>query len=121
MAKIVLIDDEELVRRVMRVLIEDEGHQVLDAPGGEPGVKLVMDEEPDLVLLDLVMPGEDGIEICRAIKSLRPDTKVIVLTSRDDPASRNEARGAGADEFTTKPVSSPLLMRMIADLTSIRG
>lgn len=116
MTKVLLVDDEELVRKVVRVVLEAEGHDVAEAGDGASALAGVRSEKPDVVVLDLMMPGEDGVEVCRKIKAEMPDVRVLVLTSLPEPEAREEATEAGADDFMVKPFSSLELLDRIATL-----
>lgn len=116
MAKVLLVDDEDLVRKVVRVVLEAEGHDVLEAADGEAAVAAVSSDAPDVVVLDLMMPGEDGIETCRRIKAAGSASRVLVLTSVPAAEAHKEAEEAGADDFMVKPFSSLELIRRVASL-----
>ncbi len=103
MARILVIDDEpELVRFVERAL-EAVGHVVTSATDGAVGLGLALAESPDLVLLDLVMPGVDGRHVLRALHAAQPGTKVLVLSADADVGARVELLEAGAVDFLGKP------------------
>lgn len=114
MAIILLVDDEALVRRVVRVVLEAEGHDVLEAGSGHEALDHV--DGADVVVLDLMMPGEDGLDVCRRIKSSRPEARVLVLSSIPEAEARREVEEAGADGFMLKPFSSLDLLRRVAEL-----
>ncbi|MGH9472349.1 MAG: response regulator transcription factor [Terriglobales bacterium] len=114
--RVLVVDDEPQIRRVMRTTLTAAGYEVLDARSGEEALERVREFRPDLVLLDINMPGMGGLAACRA---LRADTQaaIIVLTVRDAEADKVEALDAGADDFIQKPYSTPeLLARMRAAL-----
>lgn len=110
--RILVIDDEPQIRRIMRTTLTGAGYEIDDAKTGEEGLVKVRDFRPDLVLLDINMPGMGGLETCRAI---RADTNVaiIMLTVRNAEADKIEALDAGADDFVTKPFSTPELLARI--------
>lgn len=110
--RILVIDDEPQIRRIMRTTLIGAGYEVDDARSGEEGLDKVRDFRPDLVLLDINMPGIGGLEACRAI---RADTNVaiIMLTVRNSEADKVAALDAGADDFVTKPFSTPELLARI--------
>ena len=103
--KILIVDDnEELLGAVSR-LLELQGYTVLSTTSGEEALKLAAKELPDLVLLDWILPGIDGIEVCRKLKSEEATRGIMVLllTGRGSVDSRIEGLDAGADDFIPKP------------------
>jgi len=110
--RILVVDDEPQIRRIMRTTLIQAGYEVDDAKSGEEALIKLRDYRPDLVLLDINMPGMSGLEACRAI---RGDTgiAVIMLTVRDSEADKVEALDAGADDYVTKPFSTPELLARI--------
>ncbi len=114
-AKILLADDEATVRTLLRRVLEGAGYRVVEAAGGPEAIALAGTERPDLFILDISMPGQDGVEICRLIKSapatrLTPVIHVTGQTQRDD---RLRALEAGSDEFVAKPFDvEELLIRV---------
>lgn len=114
MASILLVDDEALVRRVVRIVLEAEGHDVYEAAAGDEALRVVEASAPDAVVLDLVMPDSDGYAICRELKGARPQAKVLVLTSVPEDESGPKAREAGADDVMVKPFSALALLDRVA-------
>lgn len=110
--RILVVDDEPQIRRIMRTTLTGVGYEVDDAKTGEESLEKVREFHPDLVLLDINMPGMGGLATCRAI---RTDTNVaiIMLTVRNSEADKVEALDAGADDFVTKPFSTPELLARI--------
>ena len=102
---ILVIDDEDAVQRLVRFPLEREGYRVLGAMSGEEGLRLVEAERPDLVLLDLMLPGMDGIEVCRRLRVLSATLPIIMLTARDDEVDKVLGLEIGADDYVTKPFS----------------
>jgi DNA-binding response OmpR family regulator len=102
---ILVIDDEDAVQRLVRFPLEREGYRVLGAMSGEDGLRLVEAERPDLVLLDLMLPGMDGIEVCRRLRVLSATLPIIMLTARDDEVDKVLGLEIGADDYVTKPFS----------------
>ena len=116
-ARILVIDNEPQIRRVMRTILIPEGFDVDDAKSGNEALDYLRSGEYDLVLLDIDMPGMTGIETCRAIRALS-DMPIIMLTARTAEKDKVEALDAGADDYITKPFSTPeLLARVGAALT----
>jgi two-component system KDP operon response regulator KdpE len=110
--RILIVDDEPQIRRIMRTTLIGEGYEVDDARTGEQALEKVREFRPDLVLLDMNMPGMGGLAACRAIRS---DTSigVIMLTVRNSEADKVGALNAGADDYITKPFSTPELLARI--------
>jgi two-component system KDP operon response regulator KdpE len=100
--KVLVIDDEPQIRRALRVGLEQDNYQVFLAASGEEGLDLAASRSPDLIILDLAMPGKSGFDVC---KELREWTKVpvIVLSVRDREEDKIKALDMGADDYLTKP------------------
>jgi two-component system KDP operon response regulator KdpE len=115
-ARILVVDDDPQIRRVLRTMLVAQGYEVDDARNGEEALERVRNQKLDLIILDVNMPGMDGIETCRLIRS-RSDIAVIMLTVRDAEKDKVEALDAGADDYITKPFGSPeFLARIRASL-----
>jgi len=110
--RILVIDDEPQIRRLMRTTLVSAGYEVDDARTGEEGLEKVSTYHPDLVLLDINMPGIGGLATCEALRADR-DIAIIMLTVRDSEADKVAALDAGADDFVTKPFSTPELLARI--------
>lgn len=110
--RILVVDDEPQLRRIMRTTLTSAGYEVDDAKTGEEALEKVRTFRPDLVLLDINMPGMGGLAACKIIRS---DTSIaiIMLTVRDSEADKVQALDAGADDFVTKPFSTPELMARV--------
>ena len=80
MAKILIIDDEEHIRRLLRNMLEREGHVIVDTPNGEEGMRIYREEPADLIITDLFMPGKDGLGTIVALREDTPDAKIIVIS-----------------------------------------
>jgi DNA-binding response OmpR family regulator len=106
---VLVVDDDETVRRVVRDVLEVDDFDVLEAASGQEALDAVASSRPVVIVLDVVMPGIDGIEVCRLLDHAR--VKVLMLTARGDDATVEEAsRRAGADDFLGKPFSSMELL-----------
>lgn len=110
--KILVVDDEPHIRRVMRVILAGQQYQIMEARSGEAALEKLREFLPDLVLLDLNMPGMGGLEACRAIRE-NSDVPIIVLTVRRDEDDKVEALDAGADDYVTKPFGKKELLARI--------
>jgi two-component system copper resistance phosphate regulon response regulator CusR len=104
-AKVLVVDDEAGVRRVLTRLLSSEGYEVLEAASGQEGLELLWTHGADTVLLDVMMPKMDGLEVCRRIRknSRTAHTPVVFITAAVDREFRRQARKAGADDFLAKP------------------
>ena len=111
--KVALVDDEELFRETLAKLLRRRGLEVATAADGAAGVDLVRAMAPDVVVLDLRMPGMDGIETLRRIRGHRPDTRVVMLTGHGSVEAGVEALRAEAFDFLLKPVSPDQLVEVI--------
>ena len=101
---VVLIEDEEAIADLVRMYFEQEGFRVVHALNGEKGIDAVRDRDPRVVLLDLGLPGIDGIEVCRRVRAIS-DVPVIMLTARDGEVDKIVGLEIGADDYVTKPFS----------------
>jgi len=110
--RIIIIDDQPKIRRFMRATLVAEGYEVDEAKTGEEALESIRDLRPDLVVLDMNMPGMGGLEACRAIRR-DSDVAIIMLTVRNSEEDKVAALDAGADDFVTKPFSTPELMARI--------
>ena len=117
--RILVVDDEPQIRRIMRTALTSAGYEVDDARSGEDALEKLREYRPDLVLLDINMPGMGGLAACKAMR-VDPNVAIIMLTVHNTEAAKVEALDAGADDFVTKPFSTPeLLARIRAALRRI--
>ena len=101
---VLLIEDEEEIADLLRLVFEKEGFRLLHAASGEKGLQLLAERSPRAVLLDLGLPGVDGMEVCRRIRA-SSDVPIIMLTARDDEIDKVVGLEIGADDYVTKPFS----------------
>jgi len=111
-AKILIVDDEPQIRRVLRTTLTSQGYTVSEARTGEEAFEQVRAERPDLILLDVNMPGISGLETCREIRA-SSDIPIIMLTVRGTEHDKVQALDAGADDYVVKPFGSEELMARI--------
>jgi len=111
--KILLVDDEEKFVKALSERIQLRDQQSDIALNGEQALKSVGEELPDVMVLDLKMPGMDGLEVLRRVKKAYPEVQVIILTGHGTEKDENEARRLGAFEYLQKPVEIEALMRHI--------
>ena len=115
-ANILVVDDEPQIRRVLKSTLSGQGYVILEAKTGEEAVEVVRKEKPDLVLLDVNMPGIGGIEACREIRRAS-EAPIIMLTVRNTERDKVAALDAGADDYVVKPFGiEELLARIRAAL-----
>ena len=120
--KVLVVDDESSLRRVLRVTLAALGFEAAEASTGEQALAMLSAGHYDVVLLDIEMPGIDGIQTCREIKKLSPRPVVLMLTVRDGGEDRAKAFEAGADDYVTKPFHlSDLVARVRAALGNPQG
>ena len=120
LSRVLVVDDDPAIRRVVCALLDLEEYGLLEAADGLTALELVRLERPDLVILDLTMPRLDGLRACRALRS-DPElagTRVLVLTGRDLPDDWAAARDAGADAYLAKPFSSLALLDAVRRLVA---
>ncbi len=107
-ATILVVDDDAEMREVLRRVLASFG-SVLEASNGKDGLRLVSDGKPDLMLLDVVMPGMDGLEVLKAARALAPGLPVVMLTGGSDLTTAKSALDDGASAYITKPFDSDAL------------
>lgn len=114
--KILVVDDEQPIADILKFNLEKEGYQVICAFDGGEAVRLAFEEQPDLILLDLMLPVKDGMDVCREVRS-RLQTPIIMLTAKDTELDKVLGLELGADDYVTKPFSTrELLARVKAHL-----
>ena len=104
-----VIDDEVQIRRLLRVVLENENYQVFEAETGQQGLMEIAGRRPDVILLDLGLPDLEGLKVLSRLREWS-EAPVIVLTVRDDVQEKVAALDAGADDYVTKPFSTPELL-----------
>jgi DNA-binding response OmpR family regulator len=119
MKKILIVDDHADIRKLIRMTLEFENYEIREAADGESALREAADLRPDLVLLDVMMPGPiDGLEFCRRLRAdaALNDVRVIMLSARGQARDREAGLQAGADTYLVKPFSPLQLIECIADL-----
>ena len=101
-ARLLIVEDDDRIRASLRLALRDEGYAVVDAPDADSALERFREEEPDLILLDVLLPGMDGLELCRTIRRTSA-VPVVMLTARDDSHDVVAGLEAGADDYVTKP------------------
>ncbi len=121
MANILVVDDEAPIRELVRAYLEREGHTIIEAADGQAALSTHASHHVDVIVLDLMIPGIDGIEVCRRVRATS-DAYVIMLTARADEVDRVVGLEVGADDYLTKPFSPrELVARIRACLRRPRG
>jgi two-component system KDP operon response regulator KdpE len=113
--RILVVDDEPQIRRVMRATLVHEGYEVMDARSGPDALDRLHSEKFDIILLDINMPGLTGLETCKQIR-LVSDVGIIMMTVRDKESDKVAALDVGADDYVTKPFSMPEMLARIRAL-----
>jgi two-component system KDP operon response regulator KdpE len=115
--RVIVVDDEPAIRRFLRTSLRAEGYDIIEEETGEAALTEIRRRSPDLIMLDLGLPGVDGLEVIRQVRGTGSTVPIIVLTSRTDEAGKVEALDLGADDYVTKPFGvDELLARIRAAL-----
>lgn len=112
MSKILVVDDEKAIVDILKFNLQREGYNVVTASNGEEGLQVFEREKPDLVLLDIMMPKMDGLQVCKTIRN-KHDTPIIMLTAKAEEVDKVLGLELGADDYVTKPFSVRELMARI--------
>ncbi len=116
---ILVIDDDETIRELLRAILEHEGYRVLEAPDGDEGIKQFIETPTDLVITDLIMPGKEGIETIRDLRRKFPGVKIIAISGggRIGPDSYLKmAKGVGALRTLSKPFDKTILLKTVKEV-----
>jgi two-component system KDP operon response regulator KdpE len=115
--RVLVVDDEPPIRKLLRVGLSAHGYQILEASSGRMALELLGGQSPDLIILDLGLPDMQGHELLRAMRTRNDSVPIVVLSSRDDESGKVQALDSGADDYVTKPFGmDELLARMRAAL-----
>ena len=120
--RILVADDAPSVRKLLRLILEP-AHVVIEAGDGDDALRQLIDQQPDLAILDVMMPARNGLDVCRQV---RQDPRlaaigIIVLTANGSTTDRATALAAGADQFVSKPFSPGAIVRLVQDVAAARG
>jgi DNA-binding response OmpR family regulator len=113
MARILLVEDDATVRELVTLALEAEHHDVRGVATGRAALAAWADDAPDLVLLDVMLPEVDGVEVCRRIRARDEDTPIVMLTARTDPIDVVLGLETGADDYVTKPFETRVLLARV--------
>lgn len=119
MKRVLIVEDQADIRKLIRMTLEFESYEIHEAADGAYGLRLAQAVRPDLVLLDVMMPGEiDGLQVCQRLKSdpVTRAMKIVLLTARGQARDREAGQAAGADEYLVKPFSPLQLIDTIERL-----
>ena len=115
--KILIVEDEKNIVDILSFNLNKEGYDTLEAYDGQTGLKLALEENPDLILLDLMLPKMDGFNVCRSVREHTRSTPIIMLTAREEESDKVLGLELGADDYITKPFSMrELLARVKANI-----
>jgi two-component system, OmpR family, response regulator MprA len=120
-AHILIVDDDSRVSSALRRTLAYEGYQVSTAAGGEEALALARTKAPDVVILDLMLPGIDGLEVCRRLRAAGDGVGILMLTARDAIADRVTGLETGADDYLVKPFASEELLARVKALLRRRN
>ena len=114
--KVLIIDDDPAMTELLTLILKTRGLDASMANSGEDGIKLIREISPDVVILDLMMPGMDGWQVCTEVRSFS-NVPILILTALDSPGMVASALDAGADDYLVKPVPSGVLIAHLNTLT----
>lgn len=114
--KILLVEDEDAIRKFVKINLEREGYQVFEAASGEDGIELAKKEHPEIVVLDIMLPGIDGFEVCRILRQEFPNLGIIMLTAKAEDLDKIMGLQFGSDDYMTKPFNPTELSLRIKSL-----
>ena len=115
---ILVVDDEKDICDFLKDFLTEENYRTLTALNGKEGIEITRKEKPDLVLLDIKMPGMDGIEVLEQMKSIHPEIQVIMITGYGSLKTAREAMKLGAYDYITKPFDLKFIRQIIKDALS---
>lgn len=117
-ARILVVDDEPSIVTSLEFLLTQAGYRVSTAGDGDAGLEKARAERPDLILLDVMMPGRDGFEVCQTLRADpdMADTRIVMLTARSRDAEQTKGLALGADDYITKPFSTRALIARVQEL-----
>lgn len=116
MTKILIVEDEDTIRKFVKVNLELEGYQVEEAFSGELALELANKFKPDIVLLDVMLPGIDGFEVCKILRSNEREMGIIMLTAKNQDIDKINGLEAGSDDYMSKPFNPKELVLRIKSL-----
>lgn len=116
--KILIVDDQEMIRKLVKMTLASGNFEVLEAKNGSEALEIAQHETPDLIILDVMMPGEfNGIQVCKKLREI-PATKesvILMLSAKTQAVDKEEGMFAGATDYLVKPFSPEYLMKIIGE------
>lgn len=121
MRKILIVDDEPYILNILDFSLDAEGYRVLQASDGEEAMRMAQEQAPDLVIMDVMMPRQDGFETCRRLKEdmRTSDIPVVLLTARNSREDRTRGEEVRADGYITKPFSPQRLLDTVQEFLGV--
>ncbi len=119
--KVLLVEDEDSIRKFIKINLERAGYDVLEAGTGEDGVELARKEEIDIVVLDIMLPGIDGFEVCKILREEFPALGIIMLTAKSQDIDKIMGLEYGTDDYMTKPFNPTELVLRVKSLNRRMG
>lgn len=113
MSKILIVEDEKSIVDILRFNLVKEGYETIEAFDGPQGLQLALEVDPDLILLDLMLPGMDGFQVCKTLRERGSAAPVLIITAREEEQDKVMGLEAGADDYITKPFSVRELMARV--------
>ena len=117
--KILVVDDEERIRRLLKMYLEREDYVIEEAEDGNQALSKALENDYDCILLDLMMPGKDGIEVCRELREKKA-TPVIMLTAKGEEVNRVQGFEVGTDDYIVKPFSPREVVLRVKACSDVR-
>ena len=111
--RVLIVEDEKNIVDILRFNLRKEGYDTQEAYDGPTGLQLALEQNPDLILLDLMLPGMDGFDVCRKVRESGSSTPILMLTAREEEADKVLGLELGADDYITKPFSMRELMARV--------
>ncbi|MDO5041273.1 MAG: response regulator, partial [Peptoniphilus sp.] len=116
MTKILLVEDEEAIRKFVKINLERENYEIFEASTGEEGIEIARKNKPEIVVLDIMLPGIDGYEVCRVLRDEFPDLGIIMLSAKSEDLDKIMGLQYGSDDYLTKPFNPTELSLRIKSL-----
>ncbi len=116
MTKILLVEDEEAIRKFVKINLERENYEIFEASTGEEGIEIARKNKPEIVVLDIMLPGIDGFEVCRVLRDEFPDLGIIMLSAKSEDLDKIMGLQYGSDDYLTKPFNPTELSLRIKSL-----
>ena len=113
--KIAIVEDDENLRFLVSHRLKDEGYHLLEAADGNEGESLILAEQPDIVLLDWMLPAKQGLEVCQSLREQGFDKLIIMMTAKAQEVDKIDAYSAGVSDYVTKPFNMDLLVAMLGN------